>query len=556
MMSDESRSESSNLASSEKKLEEAKKILASLILTRKHFSLYPEEHTICMNALDNLQRMTGMYLGRHGNLRFEIEKDRILSLGEVLISEPLQEGTLSFTLFRDGIRWLEFSEGIDTAELKTIISIINRYSILTDKSDSDIVTAFWESRLAHMKYEVADFSWADSQDTVVDPASDSENSGYRLLHNHMSHEWVSRAGIPIDQTALELTSDEILTVQSMIRHEEESSPTAYLDALFDSLLQYREQENFKLVITVAEEEYRSSISRKDMAGVLNILKGLQHVLGVCKADGIPKAVQDLEEFFFSLSRPQLLSLFKDVWHEIHPGTYEDVRRIFAFLRPEAIPVLCDLLQLSQSPQKQQLVLDAVIPLASQDMRSLEALLKKADEKLVHRLVQVFVAMKGDQPFKVLMSLMHHPTERVREEALKGIFQSDSSHIQDIFTLIDDKDKSVRRLVLKHMGQSRNQAAEKLLLNYLEHKMTKNTDSEHVIACFTALGQCGSIRSIPFLRRTMFEKVWLPTSSDATQKKGAIIALDKIGTKEARQVLDDAKRSLYPAVRQAMRKIYR
>jgi hypothetical protein len=54
---------------------------------------------------------------------------------------------------------------------------------------------------------------------------------------------------------------------------------------------------------------------------------------------------------------------------------------------------------------------------------------------------------------------------------------------------------------------------------------------------------------------MFEKGWIPTSSDATQKKGAIIALDKIGTKEARQVLDDAKRSLYPAVRQAMRKFY-
>jgi hypothetical protein len=51
-----------------------------------------------------------------------------------------------------------------------------------------------------------------------------------------------------------------MNLQEMLRIDEEGDPTAYLDALFDSLLQYREHENFVIILRVLEEEFTGSIA--------------------------------------------------------------------------------------------------------------------------------------------------------------------------------------------------------------------------------------------------------------------------------------------------------
>ena len=532
----------------------AKKVLSSLLLARKHYSLYPEDHTICVNALEHLHSQIGTYLRTHGDLRFEIDKDRIVSQGEVILSEPPEEGTLSFTLFRDGIRWLEFTDGIDPDELKKFISIINKYSILSDKSDSDIVTAFWETRLLHMKYEVADFSWGVDQEATTTPSPDSGSKGHALPQRNVSADWTPQTDPPIDQASVVLTQQETAMMQTMVHIEEEKVSTAYLNALFDSLLQYREQENFGVILKVLQEEFKSSLDRGDFSATIKILENLNYVFDTCKADIVPKAVQFIENFFLTISSPQSLAPLKDYWTNIDASQFEKIKQIFKFLQPEAIGALGLLLQQNQSVQLQQLLMEAILSLASRDMHPLETLLKSPDEKLVQSLIRVLAGLKGERPLKVLMSLVRHPSERIRQEALKGIFQRDPDHIHEIFNLIDDRDESIRRLILKHMGQSRNQAAERFLLKYLEHQITKNTHSDHVIACFTTLGQCGSSRSIPFLRQTLFGTGWLPSFGKKAHRMGAAIALSKIGTKEARQVLEDAGRSFYPSLRRIARKV--
>jgi hypothetical protein len=170
------------------------------------------------------------------------------------------------------------------------------------------------------------------------------------------------------------------------------------------------------------------------------------------------------------------------------------------------------------------------------------------------IVHLFVNLKGERPLRVLMKLVRHTSAQVREAAVKGLLQRGHSHIQDLFKLIDDKDDSIRRLILKQIGQSRNNAAEGFLLNYLENRTFKSTDSEHIIACFKTLGQCGSSRSIPFLRQTLLGLGWMPGFWKSAHRKGAAIALGIMRIKEARQVLEAASRCLYPSVRRIVRSV--
>jgi hypothetical protein len=86
------------------------------LLTCKNVSLYPEGHSISMNSIRQFHENLEAYIRQYGDIRIEIERDRVICQGVEVHTGPSEEGTLPFTLFRDGIRWLEFTEGIDLEE--------------------------------------------------------------------------------------------------------------------------------------------------------------------------------------------------------------------------------------------------------------------------------------------------------------------------------------------------------------------------------------------------------------------------------------------------------
>src|SRR5512136_1452219 len=94
-----------------------RKAFASLLLANKNLTLYPQGHTICTNSIHQFQTQLKACLHKYGDLRLEIERDRVISQGEVISSGLPEEGSLPFILFRDGIRWLEFTDGIEPEEI-------------------------------------------------------------------------------------------------------------------------------------------------------------------------------------------------------------------------------------------------------------------------------------------------------------------------------------------------------------------------------------------------------------------------------------------------------
>jgi hypothetical protein len=540
---------------SQGELETAKKIFASLLLARKNYSLYPEGHSICMNSFEQLYAHLDEYLSKYGDLRIDIEINQLVSQGEVICSAPPEEGALPFTLFRDGIRWLEFTHGIDSGELREFLRIINKYSILSDEPEGDIVTAFWETQLPHIKYEVADFAWGEEQDAEFTPPRDTnvKTEVPASLREKKLADWAPLPDPAIDQTSIIITPQDRVSIQEMVRLEEETEPSEYLDALLDSLLQNREKENFEVILDVLEEEFKGSLSRRDFTITLKIFQSLQYVLETCKAE-IPWAVPLIEDFFLTASSSASLKPLHDIWSETKSDQADMIKKILMFLQPEAIHSLGTIILLNQSPQLRALLLEVITSLASRDPGPLETLISSPDDKLVQNIVQVFVNLKGERPLKVLLKLIRHRSERVRQEAVKGLLQRGNARIRDIFKLIDDKDMSIRNLILKQLGQTRDHATEGLFLDYLENRKFKKEDGEHVIACFITLGQCGSIRSIPFLRRTLLDKGWMPRFWRKAHRKGAAIALNILGIKEASMVLEDARRCLYPSVRSIIREV--
>ena len=97
-------------------LDEAGAIVGSLLVAVKTHSLYPEEYATCREALVRLGMELQTFLASEGELLLQVQQDRLLWNGEVLLAEPAREGNISFVLFRDGIQWFPFERGIDPSE--------------------------------------------------------------------------------------------------------------------------------------------------------------------------------------------------------------------------------------------------------------------------------------------------------------------------------------------------------------------------------------------------------------------------------------------------------
>jgi HEAT repeat protein len=242
------------------------------------------------------------------------------------------------------------------------------------------------------------------------------------------------------------------------------------------------------------------------------------------------------------------------WSEIDTEEIEKIKQILLVLEPEAIHTLGAMLLQTPSLRLQQMLTEVIHSLASRDLGPLEAMLDRPEEELVLKLVQVVASLGGERATQILTKMVHQSSARIRQTAVKALLRRGPDSINELFHLIEDEDDSVRRLILHHMGQERNQSSEILLLQYLEEGKIKGADDKHIIACFRTLGRCGSPRSISFLRQTLLGKSWIPDLRSPAFRQGAAFALKAIGTKGAQQVLEDASRSLKPGVRRTARKV--
>jgi len=231
-----------------------------------------------------------------------------------------------------------------------------------------------------------------------------------------------------------------------------------------------------------------------------------------------------------------------------------IKQILVLLQPEAIQTLSGMLLETSSLGLQKMLLEVILVLAHRDLKPLEAMLGRPEEELVQKLVYVLGRIDGERSTQILERMVRHPSAKVRHEALKPLLTKGFTDIKGLFHLIEDKNDAIRRLILRHMAQDRNTVTETLLLEYLEEGKLNRSDDEHIIACFRTLGRCGSPRSIPFLRKTLVGRAWLPGFRKLSYRQGAAFALQSMGMEEAQKVLEEASKSLFPGVRGIARKI--
>jgi hypothetical protein len=358
--------------------------------------------------------------------------------------------------------------------------------------------------------------------------------------------------ITIDPASFVLTPREQIELQEMVSREERSSATEHLNMLLDMLLQYQEEKDFNIILEVLSEEFEGSFNRRDFEAALIILDGVRKVLDSGRLR-TPWAGPLTESFYKDISSDsKCLKPLKEIWSNLNVQQMETLKLIFQHLNPGAVDTLVHFLLLGQPSQLEQTVDDTIISLARQDVSCLEPLINVSDERIAEKLIHVLSKLEGDTSLKYLMKLARHSSASVRRMAIKAIGQARGSQISAIFEFIDDPDDSVRRVILTQLGQSRNETAEDLMMQYLQTRKFSAAQIEYIMECFKTLGKCGSLRSVPFLSKTLLHRKWMAGLRKSAYREGAALALVALKIPEARRVIEAAGRSFHPGLRRIAR----
>gem|GEM_PF-2874881 len=133
--------------------------LGRLFVAVKNFALYPDTNQIKEQSLAGLMEWFDAFLEEHGKLRLGVELGRIV-LGRTPVYEDKPgEQSLIFPLFRDGVQWLEFEQGLTADEMRTFLILLTRHRSLKEDADDDLVTTLWEADFTCIKFSSADTFW-------------------------------------------------------------------------------------------------------------------------------------------------------------------------------------------------------------------------------------------------------------------------------------------------------------------------------------------------------------------------------------------------------------
>ena len=538
-------------------------VITSFMMAAKNYSMYPESHAICQNSLQTVKSRIHAFIENYGDLRFEVEKDRLLYKRETVQQDDPKTGTLAFPLFRDGIQWLEFRQGLELWEISGFFNIFNDYKSLKEEAEGDLVTALWEMDFPHLLYEATDVLWKaetltdfssfnvmdrDAPDAAVQEQADDDGA-------EGSDAGIGMALSTMDSTIWQLTPEESQMLSQMVAREERQSGTPdVLDVLEIILHTQIHPEDYSIILEFITQEFKNALAQGKFQMALDFLESLQQTYHAGKMEK-PWTRPLLGEFFTTISGTQVIGGLKQVLPGFDAQDADRIkvfRRLFLRFPPAAIPALAPLLLEELSKPVERQLMEIIGSLALKDIHPLEQLLDRPEVALVRKLVFILGHIKGEKSEQILLRMTHHESDRVRLEALKALTRRDGNLTEKLFPLIEDPVLPIRRLMWNYIKDHQDPETGNLIRNYLDHKKIRREDHEQILNCYKTLAHCDSRGFVPFLRESLISRGLDFSFDRCMRRRGAALALLELETEEAQEVLKRASKSLFPNVRSAYR----
>ncbi len=128
-----------------------REILRLLVKTQKAQRLYDSKNAVAERLELDLYERLAAFVSEESEVQLTVLESQVLCDGAVVFESGDRTDSLAFLLYRDGIRRLSFSPGLELQELRSFLRCLNRVAVFTNDQD-DLVTLLWEQDFHSIRY--------------------------------------------------------------------------------------------------------------------------------------------------------------------------------------------------------------------------------------------------------------------------------------------------------------------------------------------------------------------------------------------------------------------
>ena len=513
----------------EEKVKSTKALIQTFLQTLKAFRLYEANHPILSKFLEKLRKDFDQYFDEFDSFSLQIGEHRLYYRGNVVYENQDVKESLAFVFFKDGIRELQFSKGLEFKEMIDFLHIVRKSDFL-NRMEDDLVTLLWEKDFSHITFITVD-EFLEGSGIYV-PATE-EDLIKRSEYKGSREEWLqgrvdqgegegegshAPAAEGLEQAinpgpgqslveACQLTSDEKKAIDREALQEQQPE---YIYVLIDNLIEIllhlgEDTDAYENMISYFDRVIEYLLEEKEIGKAVELLKSLNDTMDsmVLKDRQIFAIRRILEKS----SSPHNIELLGKAMKGNGEVPSEAILQYFRFLNKQAVEPLCLLLSELESGKWRKAICDQMVELSREEIQLLSKFLSDHNPFLVSHILYILGRIGDPSAVKYLETMVSHKDLKVREETLQVLNKFGDKGKDLIQKFLKDSVSGLRAKAALLLARQAKVGAVKPLTEIILSEDFYRRDYEEKASFFRALGETGSKEVIPVLKKIAKQRRW-------------------------------------------------
>ncbi len=522
------------------------------------FQMYLPNNPIYQRAIQNLRTAFGPIWAAVEELELKVTETELIWEEQVVYRQINKSDSLAWTLFKDGMRALTLYRGAEAEELPRFLETLNKARFLAADAGDDLLTLLWALEFECIKYRFIDF-FAEGGGEVPGPSGPAGGTATdEQRRAALAEEAQAKAkGIidldDVDSTLYFLDEQEIAYLAGELDEEYKRDVRgSALNVLFD-LMEIHPDGNVRdEVLGVLEQLFPNLLTSRDFRSAAAVLR--ESKLLKERASNLRlEQTQRLDGFVVRLSEGAILGqLLQSLDEASGLGLDAHAAGVLRELRATALePLVSWLPNLSSEPLRKMLE-EVVDKLASSNVAEVQRLLRKSDSEALPGIVAVCGRMQIHQAVPGFTDVIGHRDTAVRLAAVQTLGQLGTPGALTLLErAIEDADRAVRVAAVRAVGTRGYKGALRRIEAVVLGKSVRDMDLTEKMAFFEAYGSIAGANALKALSGILLQRGLLKMKEPPETRACAAMALGRIKTPEARELLQRAADDKELVVRNAV-----
>jgi HEAT repeat protein len=543
-------------------------LLQSLTKALRAFQMYLPNNPIYQRAIGNVRNAFGPVWQETDVLELQVVETDFVRQEETVYRQPNKAESLAWWLFKDGMRSLTLQKGVEQEEIVRLLETINRARFLPTDAGDDLLTLLWEREFSFIKYQFAE---AFSDEVVQglggetgahaaaadDAASDEQRKA--LAQEDAPPKPPGVVDIDdFDSTLYFLDEVEIQYIAREVAAEyHRDARASALSALFDIFEAQPAIDVRSEIIGVVEHLFPNLLNQGELRAAAGVLREARK-LATATPDLDSALRKRLDAFDAQLSQPDIVRQLVQALDEASARPDDaDVVDLLRELRASALEPIVIAIPLVGAAGVRTLLEAAADRLAQAHPTEVLRLLRTPATEALAGIVAICGRLQLQAAVPGLGETVVHADPAVRLATVLALHQVGSpGALQSLERAIDDEDRGVRLAAVRAAMQRGYKGALKRVENVVLDKAVRDLDLTEKLAFFEAYGAIAGPSALKTLDGLLHNRGLLRYRADPETRACAAVAIGRIRTPEARDVLqraaDDKELKVRNAVSRALR----